>query len=302
MALSPEKFVQRLQTISESDGIPYGRTRLLFDKEQTYASRIVEYKGHFALSDAFKCFFIETVERFNTDCRPKITAAVPEFYGLFVPRMVHAFQSLCGAERVAICGYPFLAYTVLRNIFDNLVLSSASLQKLTDFYDVEGIERGKPPDIAAMKKLRKRTEYEVRLRMTGNLSNLTQETRDSLAKWDMLFDWEVHGGRLSMVGAQEWMKGIEPLPITPRFIEREFAMFMNRYSEVGWMTHRLIPNFQLLGIPLSDAWKEKWRVLDDSFEMMSRGLTEQGGKAIGVAIVELVKAKFPFNENSTFPL
>jgi len=48
-----------------------------------------------------------------------------------------------------------------------------------------------------------------------------------------------------------------PLPVVPQLVEREFAMFMNRYCEVGWMTHRLIPNLQLPGVPLTDAWKEK---------------------------------------------
>ncbi|MEO7861921.1 MAG: hypothetical protein ABIU05_16090 [Nitrospirales bacterium] len=302
MELSPEEFVKRLQAISENNGIPYGRTRLITDEEQKYNSIILQYKGHFALSYAFKCFFLETVELINTHCRPKITAPVSEFYGHFVPRMTHAFHSLCGTERTAVCGYPFLAYTVLRNVYDNLVLSSASLQKFTDFYNVEGVEPGKPLDIAAIKKLRKKTEYDVRLKMTGKQSNLTRVTRDALEKWDLLFDWEVHGARLSMIGSLEWIKGTGPLPVVPRFIEREFGMFMNRYSEVGWMTHRLIPNLQLPGIPLSDAWKEKWRVLDDSFELVSRALTEEGGKAIGAAIVELVNTKFPFNEHSTFPL
>lgn len=86
-----------------------------------------------------------------------------------------------------------LTYTVLRNVLDNLILASASLQKFADFYHVEGMERGKPLDIKSMKKLRKKTEYEVRLKVTGKLSELTQETRNELEKWDMMFDWEVHG-------------------------------------------------------------------------------------------------------------
>ena len=138
--MSPEEFIRRLQDISISGGIPYGRTRLIAEEEQKYNSKVLQYKGHFALSNAFKCFFLETVELVNTHCRPQITAPVPGFYGLFVPRMANAFQSLCGAERIAILGYPLLAYTVLRNIFDNLILSSASLQKVTDFHSIEGVD------------------------------------------------------------------------------------------------------------------------------------------------------------------
>ena len=233
MALSPEDFVKRLDAISESDGIPYGRAHLLFDEEQKHQQAIFQYKGYLALSDDFKCFFLETVELINTVCRPKVTAPLSEFYAIFVPRLAHNFQSLCGAERVAICGYPYHAYTLLRNTFDNLVLTSACLQKITDFYSIEGVTPGKPLDIAAVKKLRKDTEFDVRRKMTGNQSGLTQQTQNELTEWDALFDFEVHGARLSLAAAQGWMKGTEPLPVLPRFDDMQFAMFMNRYCEVG---------------------------------------------------------------------
>lgn len=302
MPLSPEEFIKRLEAISESGGIPYGRTHLLFRKEREYQKATLQYKGHRAISDAFKCFFLETVELIGTDCMPKITGPLSEFYSSLVPRMAHSFQSLCGAERVAICGYPLHGYTLLRNTFDNNVLTSASLQKFTDFYSVEGVERGKPLDTEGMKKLRKITEYAVRRKMTGDQSDLSQETIKELKIWDMLFDWEIHGARLSLTGAQEWVRGVEPLPVLPRFNEMQFGMFMNRYSEVAWTTHRLIPALQPTSISLSDAWKAKWRVLDESFEQMVMALTKENKKAIGAAIVELVKTKFPFNEHSTFPL
>ena len=302
MALSPEEFVKRLDSISENDGIPYGRAHLLFDEEQKHQEAILQFKGYLALSDAFKCFFLETVELINTDCRPRVTAPLSEFYAIFDPRLAHNFQSLCGAERVAICGYPYHAYTLLRNIFDNLTLTSAALQKLTDFYSIEGVEPGKPVDIAAVKKLRKNTEHNVRRKMTGSESGLTQQTLDELTKWDALFDFEVHGARLSLAAAQGWMKGVEPLPVLPRFEAMQFAMFMNRYCEVGWMAHRLIPMLQPPGVLLPSAWRDKWQVIDESFELTVNSLTHQLGKKIGAAIVELVKTKFPFNEHSAFPL
>lgn len=302
MTISPEEFVKRLEAISESDGIPYGRAHLLFDEEQKHQQAILQYEGYLALSDAFKCFFLETVELINMVSRPKVTVPLSEFYGIFVPRLTHGFQSLCGAERVAICGYPYHAYTLLRNTFDNLILTSAALQKITDFYSIEGITPGKLLDIAAVKKLRKDTEFVVRRKMTGGDSGLKRDTRDELAKWDALFDFEIHGARLSLTGAQKWMMGQEPLPVLPRFEEMQFVMFLNRYCEVGWMVHRLTPAIQPSGVLLPAAWMEKWRILDDSFEITVYSLTQQLEKKIGAAIVELVKAKFPFNEQSAFPL
>lgn len=307
MALSPEDFVKRLDSISEYNGIPYGRTQNLLDKEQKHQQAVLQYKGYVALSNAFKCFFLETVELINTVCFPKVTAPLSEFYPIFVPRLIHNFQSLCGAERTAIYGYPHNAYTLLRNIFDHLVLTSASLQKITDFYSILGVTQGNPPDdmdavdIDAVIRLRKRTEFSVRQEMTGTRSGLTKATQDELTQWDALFDHEVHGAFLSLATAQGWMKGTETLPVLPRFEEMQFALFMNRYCEIGWMTHRLVPALQPPGVLLSDAWMDKWRVLDDSFEITVNSLT-QLGKKIGAAIVEFVNTKFPFNEQSIFPL
>jgi len=302
MAISPEEFIKRLESISDYMGSAYGRVRLLFEEEEKHEQAILQYKGYRALSDAFKCFFLETVELANTECRPKIKTRLSEFYGLFIPRLAHNFQSLCGAERVALRGYPLHGYTLLRNTFDNIVLTSAALQKFTDFYSVEGITPGKPVVFDAIRKLRKTTEFAVRLKMTGKQSGLSQETREELAKWDSLFDYETHGARLSFAQTQGWLKGAEPLPILPKHSERASAIFINRYCEIAWMTHRLVPLVQPPQVPLPDGWMKKWILIDESFEICIDSLTQQMGKKIGAAIVELVKTKFPFNEQSAFPL
>lgn len=299
--MSPEDFVKRLADISQHEGVPYRRAYLVFEEEEKHAQAILQFKGHLALSDAFKCFFLETVELINVECRPKIKAPLSEFYAFLVPRVSHSFKSLCAAERVAIRGYPYHGYTLLRNVFDDLVLTSAALQKITDFYSIEGVEPGKPVDPAAVRKLRKATEFAVRRKMTGDQSGLSQQALSDLALWDALFDYETHGARLSLTQAVDWMKKAAPLPVLPRFDESAFAMFMNRFGEVAWMTHRLIPTLQP-GVPLPDGWKQKWRIVDESFEISVESLTKQLGKTIGAAIVEFVKAKFPFNEQTLFPL
>jgi hypothetical protein len=183
-----------------------------------------------------------------------------------------------------------------------LVLSSAALQKVTDFYSIEGLDPNKPFDPNTVRKLRKATEFSVREKMTGAQSGLTKQTQDELAQWDALFDYETHGARLSLAHAQGWLRGAEPLPVLPKFADSAFAMFMNRFAEVGWMTHRLVPLVQPPGAPLSEKWNEKWRIIDESFEITVDSLTKQLGKNIGAAIVDFVKAKFPFNGQSQFPL
>lgn len=300
--MSPGEFQRRLDAISEQDGVPYGRAHKLFDSEEKYGHAVAQYKGYLALSDAFKCFFLETVETLNTECFFKITTPLSEHYAIFLPRISHSFQSLCAAERVALRGYPLHAYTLLRNTFDNVVLTSAAVQNVTDFYSIEGVDRGKAPDLASITRNRRRAEREARAKMTGDQSGLSSSTIAELTKWDALFDFEVHGARLSLAGTQDWMKGKAPLPELPAFDEKQFAIFVNRYCEIGWMVHRLLPLGQPKQAPLPTAWQEKWKILDDSFEIMVFSLTEQFGKQIGAAIVELVKAKFPFNEKTLFTL
>jgi hypothetical protein len=302
MTISPENFVDRLGAISERDGIPFARVHLLFDEEEKHSQETLKYNGYLALSDAFKCFFIDTVVLFNAECYPKMHSPISEFYAVFIPRLTHSFRSLCAAERIAIRGYPYQGYTLLRNVFDDTVLTSAALQKFTDFYSIEGIKPDKQLDAGAIKKFRKLTESAVRKKMTGSLSGLSQETLVELAMLDALFDYETHGARLSLTQAMAWMRGTTPLAVLPRFDESAFAMFINRFCEVGWMTHRLIPAIQPPGVLLSEGWGTKWRLIDESFRILVESLTREFGKKVGAALVEFVNAKFPFDERSTFPL
>jgi hypothetical protein len=293
--------MERLERVSVHEGAQFGRAHSIFDAENAHASRVLALKGYLALSDAFKCFFLETVELINTQLRPRVEGPVSEYYVIFLPRLTSDFRALCGAERIAINGYPYQGYTLIRNVFDSLVLSSAALQSFADFYSIEGVERGVTFDAKASHRLRKKAEFEARAKMTGKESGLSDEVVDELAKWDGLFDAETHGSRLSKTHAMEWMKGVGPLHVLPQYDEDAFAVFLNRYCEVGWMLHRLVPLTQPRGTYTGEGWAEKWHVIDESFEQMVDSLTHQLGKKIGRMLVEFVKAKFPFSPTSAFP-
>ena len=303
MPLSPEEFQRRLEEISVYDDEPYERCQIIHEAEAEHGNEMLQFRGFLALSDAFKSFFLETIELFNTDCVPKVVDPVSEHFAIYTQRLAHSFQSVCGAERLALCGYPLQGYTILRNVFDNLVLTSAAVQKYTDFYSIEGIVPGSPVEEKSMKKLRKETEYEVQRQMTGSKSGLTQVALEQLAKIDKLYDYEVHGARLSFSASQDWLRGQASLPVVTKYNERHSAMFMNRYSENCWLIHRLLPLMQPTNVAhLNDEWKKKWRIIDDSFSTMVFSLTEQFGKPVGAAVVEFVQTKFPFNADSHFPL
>ena len=296
------EFEERLQTAFTAGGIPYRRANAVRRAEAEYGEHVEKLGGYIALSEALKCLYLESVELLESHCRPQVKTPLSEYYALFLPRLSNAFHAACGAERAAVSGYPLPAYTVLRNIYDNNVLTSAALQRVTSFYAIEGIDPSQKFDPIAAQKLRKREELSVVPKMTGKDSGMSQDTIDELRKWDALFDAEVHGSRLSLADAMPFMKGVGPLPALPQWKEQSFALFMNRFTEVCWTIHRLIPMMQPPGVLMPDDWAARWKVVDDSHELAVVALSADLGKKIGNAFKELVDTKFPFDSMSAFPL
>jgi hypothetical protein len=101
--------MERLESVSLYEGVPYGRVHLIFDAEESHGNDVLQYKGYLALSDAFKCLYLETVEALNTEIRPRVTTPLPESYAIFLPKLTRLFSALCGAERIAIRGRKGLA-------------------------------------------------------------------------------------------------------------------------------------------------------------------------------------------------
>lgn len=303
--MTSEEFQKRLKDAFEYDGKPFGRVFMIHESEGEYALEAAKFSGHLSLSDGFKACFLEAVELLNTHCRPLVKTPLSEFYPQLLPRLVNGWHTLCGAERAALSGYPRPAFTTLRNVFDDNVLTSAALQKITDFYKIEGIDpqdKSGKIDPIAIKKARMDNEYAVRKVMTGWKSGLQPAVIEELINLDQLYDMEVHGGRLSLTDAVGFMKGKEPLTIVPKFGRGSWALFMNRYTEVAWTLHRLLPTIQPPEGPMPKQWTDKWAIVDDSFETGVRSLTKDLGMKVGDAYADFMKAKFPFNAASTFPL
>ena len=172
MAISPEDFVKRLQSISNDGGSAYGALRSLAKEEGNHAEAALGLKGYLALSQAFQSFFLETVYLVNWESRQKVKATLSEFYPLFLARLVHSVHTLRAAQISATQGYPLQGYTLLRNTFDTLILQSAAVQKFTDFYSIEGVTPGSELNHRDARKLRKRTEFDVRNRFQGSRTTM----------------------------------------------------------------------------------------------------------------------------------
>ena len=152
----------------------------------------------------------------------------------------------------------------------------------------------------ALRIQRTEVEKEIFKLMSGTKSGLTLRTIEELRKWDDMFDNEIHGLTYSSLEAMDWLMGAGGLPILPTHSDDGTTMYVNRYAEVSWMLHRLMPLLQLPQHSLSTAWAEKWQALDNSFLQFSKGM-EGIGKPIGPAIIEFVTTKFPYDASSRYP-
>jgi len=300
--MTPKQFVDRLTDISLDGDVPFGALTLIREEEARHLQKTLGYKGYWALSDGFKCFFLETTGLMGSCVRPRITVPLSEYYALMVPRIVNSFRILCGAEHLAASGYPLPAFTILRNVFDQLVLTSAALQRLTDFYSIEGLDPTKQFDPKHAKKLRKDTEFSVRKKMTGVDSAISAPAIEDLRVMDTLFDSEVHGAQLSLTEATAWLKGTGSLRTVPEFSETWMSAYMNQANGCQWMLHRLLPNLLPPAISMPDTWLEKWRIIDDSFQVASNANAVQNGKRMWASFIEFIQFKFPFKETSRWPL
>jgi len=302
-SLKAEEVVSILRSMFP-EARPFERLTQLKRLEATYGDEAEEYlAGYSALANAAVCFMLETCQETSQE-EPPTEDKMPKdglAYRLLVARNINSFHALRSSQISALAGYPFSGFAALRNAFDNLVNTCAVLNGMTTFHELEGI--GKDGSVAsgkALTKKRRDAEFSARKSMLEANSGLEQATVDQLKKLDVMFDWETHGARLSMAQTVDWIREGSPLLVGPKFVPDLFALFMNRHSEAGWMLHRLMAVTQLRGY--SAQWKKKWVFLDKAFKRAVESLTTQLNKPIGAAFSKFVTTKFPFDENSTFPL
>jgi hypothetical protein len=215
---------------------------------------------------------------------------------------VTSLRKLRAATLTTTHGYFGIGYSLLRDVKDRTIHLSAIFQHITTYPDLMGVST-KHPEKATKEELRNlrrkhriTTEKTVVDQFVGNSSALDKEDIFELDRWVNLFDREVHGSFLSgSLAALDWVQGNQPLQFL-RAAENMEVMFANRYNEVSWMFHRLLPNLQWGDSGFGQEWAEKWNILDESFWQMEHGLgAGQLGKKIADSFIRFIDLKFPFN-------
>jgi hypothetical protein len=259
------------------------------------------FEGYSAVSDAFRSFVLSTMDMLNGPWRAH-AASVPPLHTWLLLRLTDNFHWLCGAEHQAAIGYPFPAFAQVRNIFDSVVVSAAVVQGIVSIEEAEGLDlNGTKNDQGRVTARRKIAEKKIISEMLGVNSGLSPSAMEQLEKLNRVFNLETHGHRLSTTRSMPWLRGQAPLPVLPRFVEDEFAPFMNRHLETMWMVHRLMPLARPHAAPLHQRLAECWEVLDTAMRQCAFALQVQFGKPVGQAIVDFVTMKFPFSPSNTLP-
>jgi hypothetical protein len=291
---------KRLADTFTTNGRFGDRVQVLLDAESEHGYiYATTFHGQMALGESYKDFRLETFELLNKVVGMQSKVTVSHHYADFVGRHTMSFRELRAAELLCHSGYPMQGYSLLRNLFEQAILMSAVMQNLTNVEAIEGI--GKGLDINRVKFERINEEKRIFGLMYGGKSGLSENTISELAKWDSLFDMEVHGNRLSKIDTLSWLKQKEPLAFVPKFNDLYLAMFMNRINEISWMQLRTLPSLQPEPLSFGDDWTVKWKVLDETFKAAVESLGTQLGKKISPAIIELVETKFPFGPDYKFP-
>lgn len=265
------------------------------EAESEFFSKASAFKGYRAICDSFRCLFMDNVVALNVETRVD-DPPVSETYRWILLQIADNFHWLCAAEQQAFAGYPFPALSQLRNIFDSAVITAAVAQGIATPAEAEGTSQDRHPP--SVRKRRRKMEKQIENAMLGASSGLTAEAQTQLENINNLFDLETHGHRLTATRAVDWLAGKAPLRFLPHFTEFQFAAFLCRHIETMWMVHRLLPLTRLPSLHSRDQFKAHWEALDSQFHRSSRGLAEQVGKPVGLAIVEFVTQKFPFAADS----
>jgi hypothetical protein len=277
----------------------------LFEVEVAAGAGFVKrYTGHRHLSDAAQSFALDTLASVTSEQINACSQKVAEFPLIFVD-YVTTFRRLRSADILSTKCYLGPALALLRDVMDRSIHLSAIFQGKLTYTQLMGVLTEHPQKATAaemqnlQRKQRVKVERDLISEFIGNKSDLTPDDIAELSVWNSAFDRETHGSMISSASeATRWVKGGARLKLIQSDNELIQAMFMNRYNEVSWMFHRLLPKLQSHQGVFGEKWCKKWEVLEVSFWQMEQSVADMG-KQMPAAFIRFIDTKFPFNAHSS---
>jgi hypothetical protein len=260
---------------------------------------ISTYHGQDVLINCFQSFFIETIKSAYNLIRKNGWPKGVDGYGQVLLYFVIMFRSFRACENLLFKGYPFDGFALLRDLKDRAIFMCAIAHNISSFsrlygYDAK-LELKSPEDIKKLKDVCMKEENRIQNMIIRKESGLLPDILSELAKWERLFNHEVHGSKFSFLSELHiWISESKPPPIGPVPNLKALGMYMNRACEIAWLIVRLLPYLQPSENAFGEEWQKKHLILDDSFLYAQKGLAEIG-KKIGDAFIFFVDQKFSFD-------
>jgi hypothetical protein len=257
---------------------------------------IQKFHGHRVLADSFLDFFAVTLRSAGEGHINHGWPAHP-YYPICLVEFVTQFRGMRAAELLSVNGYPLDGYALQRNLKDQAICLGAIVVGISSFSALYGLrEAPSTPwtkqDQRVVLDRRKSEEKKIFNEMIGKSSGLEAVHLEALTQWNNLFHLQVHGARLSrMHETFAWLQEKKDFAVGPRMDDDGFAMYMNRFTEIAWMTLRSLPFLQTETIHFSDEWQHQWQVLDDALRISVEGLGSLG-KKIAPAFIAMIDSKF----------
>jgi hypothetical protein len=136
--------------------------------------------------------------------------------------------------------------------------------------------------------------------MIGKKSGLSAENIAELLRWSDMFNRQVHGAHFStMREVFSWIQDKKEFAVGPRMDDDACAMYMNRFTEIAWMTLRSLPFLQTEIVTFDDAWRHQWEVLDEALRASVVGLGDLG-KKIAPAFIDMIDEKFATSPDTRY--
>jgi hypothetical protein len=297
--ITDQNWQRRFEEEFSHDGVVGGAVLpSVMEQEQICGSAFIhKFQGHRVLADGFLDFFAITL-RGSEDCYSKKGWPAYPWYPVFLIELIAQFRNMRASEVLALNGYPLDAYALQRNQIDQALYLGAVVKGTSSLSALYGLTT--PPTSAPWTEddqnrvFRHRLTEEKKIldQMIGKGSELGDDHQAAFTQWDRLFNLQVHGARLTtMKEAMTWLQKKEPFAVGPRLDDDTNALYMNRFTEVGWMMLRVLPFLQTDILVFNDGWQRKWALLDAVFRLFVNGLAGLG-KKIALAFTAMIEAKF----------
>jgi hypothetical protein len=283
---------------------------LVLDQESAYGAAIKkEFNGHETLEISFFDFFAASLELGAKSAFYGQLPKADQEYSFVYLSLLNLFRSMRCASILKDNGYPMRGFAALRDCRDNALFVGAAINgyskmsSLLGLVDKEG--RGAKLSDDEYKKIRREREgvqAAAIQQMIGRDSNLAPEDIGELKRLREMSNEEVHGGRYTFFDDLKTLAVHKRLPSTapgPHGDLSDVSMYMNRFSETGWMALRVLPYLLLKPKGFDAKWVDHWHLLDGAFQAMNIGLENMGKKVAG-AYDRMMASKFSFDPETHY--